>query len=74
LFNFSQNDPIKLVKYDRDLKHVLGTYKSVSMSIPLRLKAGDVVSLIGPGDSKLAENASNHYTHFTGWLVEEVNI
>ena len=75
IIDFSQNDPISLVEYDSyDYQYLLGTYKSVSMSIPLRLKPGDEVNLVNiGGGGELADNASNHYTHFTGWLVEEMS-
>ena len=75
IIDFSQKDLISLVEYDSyDYQYLLGTYKSVSMSIPLRLKPGDEVNLVNiGGGGELADNASNHYTHFTGWLVEEMS-
>ena len=73
IVDFSQTDPIKLAKYDHDFENLLGTYKSVSMSIPLRLKRGDKVNLVNMGGGELADNVTNHYTHFSGWLVEEVS-
>jgi len=41
----------------------------VSLSASLRLAAGDRVNLLNNG-GELYDN-DNHWTHFTGWLVEE---
>jgi len=48
----------------------LGDLHVVSLAASLRLKAGDRVNLFNTGDGILYDNA-DHYTHFTGWLVEE---
>ena len=53
-----------------------GTYEAVSLSASLRLAAGDKVNLYNWNDgfykvrSALADN-EKHFTHFSGWLVEE---
>ena len=45
---------------------------TVSLSASLRLKANDRVNLYNSGSGVLLDNKyPNHYTHFTGWLVEE---
>ena len=73
IIDFSQKDLISLlVEYYHDLQNLFGTYKSVSMSLPLLLNPGDKVNLINfGGGGKLEDDASKHYTHFCGWLVEE---
>ncbi len=40
-----------------------------TISASLRLKTGDQVSLVK--DIGVLRDDDNHYTHFTGWLVEE---
>jgi len=47
-----------------------GSNDVVSLSASLRLKAGDTVKLYNYGSGVLADS-SYHYTHFSGWLVEE---
>jgi len=46
-----------------------GSFDGVSLSASLRLAAGDRVNLINSGGSLY--DSSRHYTHFSGWLVEE---
>lgn len=46
------------------------SYGTVSLSASLRLKAGDAVNLhLYSGE--LYEHHTDHFTHFSGWLVEE---
>lgn len=45
-----------------------GTYHTVSLSASLRLKAKDRVFLVGNG---WLYDSIYHFTHFSGWLVEE---
>ena len=44
----------------------------VQSSLPsiLKLRSGDVVDLVQTRDGIIYDDAS-HYTHFTGWLMEE---
>ncbi len=47
----------------------IGSYDATSLTATLRLKANDTVYLIlSMGE---LDDAFDHYTHFTGWLVEE---
>ena len=73
--DFSRPDKIGLIEYgEPGFENVLGTFKSVSLSTPLRLKKGYEVSLVNIGGAgKLADNASFHYSFFTGWLVEDIS-
>lgn len=49
----------------------LNTYLTLSgISASLRLKTGDQVRLFKL-EGALNDYVGNHYTHFTGWLVEE---
>ena len=41
-----------------------------SLAATLKLKSGDTVDLFQTGEGNLYDDAS-HYTHFTGWLIEE---
>jgi len=47
-----------------------GTWDSLSITASLRLKVNDKVNLYNLSGA-LHEANNNHYTHFTGWLVEE---
>jgi len=47
-----------------------GNFNTVSLSSSLRLKANDKVNLYNNYYGVLFDN-DYHYTHFTGWLVEE---
>jgi len=47
-----------------------GSRDVVSLSASLRLAAGDRVNLYHSGSSVLYDNSA-HWTHFSGWLVEE---
>jgi len=55
---------------------VTGTWDTVSLSASLRLGKGDRVKVYNFNDaaythsSELADN-EKHWTHFSGWLVEE---
>ena len=49
---------------------VTGSYDSLSISASFRLKANDQVSLYKAGVGALFDDSA-HYTHFSGWLVEE---
>ena len=44
---------------------------SASLSASLRLKGGDKVRLYNEPGSWLHDYGSEHWTHFSGWLVEE---
>lgn len=46
-----------------------GSYETISLTATLRLKANDTIYLV-LSIGKLMD-AFDHYTHFTGWLVEE---
>jgi len=46
-----------------------GSYDVVSLNASWRLKEGDTVNLYNSG--KGFDDINYHYTHFTGWLVEE---
>jgi len=48
----------------------IGTYDTLSLSTSLQLAAGDRVNLFKRSGGVLHDNLY-HYTHFTGWLVEE---
>jgi len=61
----------------RDVGSIFTEHKStpesthgVSLSASLRLAAGNTVNLFNFGSGGLHDN-SNHFTHFSGWLVEE---
>ena len=41
-----------------------------SLSVPLQLKSGDTVDMFQMGNGNIYDDNS-HYTHFTGWLMEE---
>ena len=43
----------------------------VSMSASLRLAAGDKVNLFNLNNGGLHDSTDDHFTHFSGWLVEE---
>ena len=47
-----------------------GSYDAVSLSASLRLAKGDRVNLYNNGNNVLYDD-SRHFTHFSGWLVEE---
>jgi len=47
-----------------------GSYNVISLSASLRLAAGDRVNLYNVYSGVLVDT-SDHYTHFSGWLVEE---
>jgi len=49
---------------------VTGSYDSLSISASFRMKANDQVSLYKVGVGVLFDDIA-HYTHFSGWLVEE---
>ena len=51
---------------------VTGSYDSISLSASLRLAAGDRVNLWNNGAELFDDD--RHFTHFTGWLVEEILI
>ena len=46
-----------------------GSYDVVSLNASWRLEEGDTVNLYNSG--KGFDDSNYHYTHFTGWLVEE---
>jgi len=48
----------------------LGSRDVVSLSASLRLAAGDTVNLYNYALGQLYDDIE-HYTHFSGWLVEE---
>jgi len=48
-----------------------GSTDTASLSASLRLKVGDKVRLYNERGSKLHDHGSEHWTHFSGWLVEE---
>ena len=48
----------------------MGYNLACSLTSSLRLKMGDGVNLFLQGGT-LASDNKNHFTHFTGWLVEE---
>jgi len=48
-----------------------GNSATASLSASLRLKAGDKVRLYNERGSMLHDHGSEHWTHFSGWLVEE---
>jgi len=48
-----------------------GSLDTASLSASLRLKAGDKVRLYNAPGSVLHDYGSEHWTHFSGWLVEE---
>ena len=51
--------------------HALPNTKLQSnLPVMLKLKSGDKVDLIGTRGGNIYDDAS-HYTHFTGWLIEE---
>jgi len=50
---------------------VIGENHTVSLSASLRLVAGDRVNLSNQNGVLDDANLSAHFTHFTGWLVEE---
>ena len=47
-----------------------GSEHAVSLSASLRLAKGDKVNLMNIGGGGLFDDY-RHWTHFTGWLVEE---
>jgi len=47
-----------------------GSYDVVSLSASLQLAAGDRVDLYNLNTGVLVDD-NDHYTHFSGWLVEE---
>lgn len=47
-----------------------GSWDVVSLSGSFRLEAGDRVNLLNTNNGVLFDSG-NHYTHFSGWLVEE---
>jgi len=48
-----------------------GSYDTASLSASLRLKTGDEVRLFNAPGSVLHDHVGEHWTHFSGWLVEE---
>jgi len=52
-----------------------GSYDAVSLSASFRLNAGDRVNLLNCGScgntGMLYDYVNDHWTHFSGWLVEE---
>ncbi len=52
--------------------YATGSYDSLSFSASLRLASGDRVCLWNNGEDLFDDD--RHFTHFTGWLVEEILI
>jgi len=48
-----------------------GSFDTASLSASLRLKSGDKVRLYNVPGSVLHDYLDEHWTHFSGWLVEE---
>jgi len=48
-----------------------GSYDSLSSSASLQLEANDTVNLFNANGGSLYDEPTSHWTHFSGWLVEE---